>query len=286
LKCQSTRPQIDPNRTISAGKVDIGAFRTYPENYTPPNTSTSEYQSIPLNKIEDFGVHANQYYQLDVEIFKSSLDNDLLAMLWNKYWVNTLSQSPLISVRRPLFFFSNMSECPLTFEFQNRAYAVSQLNDLQQKLAKAQSAVSSTKATAPSSKDKESKDKEEKKKEDNQLAKSVKDRYVNREQSFFFLFSIPIFFQYQNRCRGTTRLDCTSVERCHLLDTPQPSIKDRKIIAGDRHGDWLMASPYSQFIMAYLVYINLHASIFCVNTHKTHHHLWSKAEPFGFGLLH
>lgn len=91
-------PQIDPNRTISAGKVDIGAFRTYPENYTPPNASTSEYQSIPLSKIEDFGVHANQYYQLEVEIFKSSLDNDLLAMLWNKYWVNTLSQSPLISV--------------------------------------------------------------------------------------------------------------------------------------------------------------------------------------------
>jgi COP9 signalosome complex subunit 5 len=90
--------EIDPNRTISAGKVDIGAFRTYPENYTPPNVSQSEYQSIPLNKIEDFGVHANQYYQLDVEIFKSSLDNDLLAMLWNKYWVNTLSQSPLVSV--------------------------------------------------------------------------------------------------------------------------------------------------------------------------------------------
>lgn len=93
--------QIDPNRTISAGKVDIGAFRTYPEGYTPPNVSPSEYQSIPLNKIEDFGVHANQYYQLDVEIFKSSLDNDLLAMLWNKYWVNTLSQSPLVSVSGP-----------------------------------------------------------------------------------------------------------------------------------------------------------------------------------------
>jgi COP9 signalosome complex subunit 5 len=90
--------QIDPNRTISAGKVDIGAFRTYPENYTPPHASASEYQSIPLSKIEDFGVHANQYYQVDVEIFKSTLDNELLALLWNKYWVNTLSQSPLISV--------------------------------------------------------------------------------------------------------------------------------------------------------------------------------------------
>ena len=78
--------------------MDIGAFRTYPESYTPPNVFQSEYQSIPLNKIEDFGVHANQYYQLEVEVFKSSLDNDLLAMLWNKYWVNTLSQSPLVSV--------------------------------------------------------------------------------------------------------------------------------------------------------------------------------------------
>ncbi|KAF8635771.1 hypothetical protein AX17_003859 [Amanita inopinata Kibby_2008] len=125
---------IDPNRTISAGKVDIGAFRTYPENYTPPNSGNSEYQSIPLNKIEDFGVHANQYYQLSVEIFKSSLDNDLLAMLWNKYWVNTLSQSPLIS---------------------NRAYAVSQLTDLHQKLSCAQSTIVNTQAQVPSLKDKE-----------------------------------------------------------------------------------------------------------------------------------
>lgn len=150
---------IDPNRTISAGKVDIGAFRTYPENYTPPNVSASEYQSIPLSKIEDFGVHANQYYQLEVEIFKSSLDNELLAMLWNKYWVNTLSQSPLVS---------------------NRAYAVSQLADLHQKLTKAAGAVASTKSTIPVTKDvdgnpQKQKEKDEKKKEDNQLTKSVKD---------------------------------------------------------------------------------------------------------------
>jgi COP9 signalosome complex subunit 5 len=91
--------QVDPNRTISAGKVDIGAFRTYPEGYTPPTTSSSEYQSIPLNKIEDFGVHANQYYPVEVEVFKSKMDDELLGLLWNKYWVSTLSQSPLISVR-------------------------------------------------------------------------------------------------------------------------------------------------------------------------------------------
>lgn len=95
---------IDPNRTISAGKVDIGAFRTYPEDYKPPSSGKSdEYQSIPLSKIEDFGVHANSYYPLDIQIFKSTLDDSLLGLLWNKYWVNTLSQSPLISVSRHLF---------------------------------------------------------------------------------------------------------------------------------------------------------------------------------------
>ena len=79
--------------------MDIGAFRTYPEGYKPPTTGKPEdYQSIPLSKIEDFGVHANAYYPLEVQIFKSSLDDHLLHLLWNKYWVNTLSQSPLISV--------------------------------------------------------------------------------------------------------------------------------------------------------------------------------------------
>ncbi|KAN0065939.1 COP9 signalosome catalytic subunit rri1 [Thecaphora frezii] len=107
---------IDPNRTISAGKVDIGAFRTFPEGYKPHDAQPSEYQSIPLSKIEDFGVHANAYYPLKVEHFKSSLDGKLLELLWNKYWVNTLSQSPLVV---------------------NRAYATGQLRDLADKLASA-----------------------------------------------------------------------------------------------------------------------------------------------------
>lgn len=57
----------------------------------------SEYQTIPLNKIEDFGVHCKQYYSLEVTYFKSSLDRRLLDSLWNKYWVNTLSSSSLLT---------------------------------------------------------------------------------------------------------------------------------------------------------------------------------------------
>ena len=89
---------VDPKRTISSGKVEIGAFRTYPPDYKPAHEASSEYQSIPLDKIEDFGVHAKSYYQLEIVFFKSELDQDLLEALWKRYWINTLSSSSLVSV--------------------------------------------------------------------------------------------------------------------------------------------------------------------------------------------
>ncbi|PYH41625.1 Mov34/MPN/PAD-1 family protein [Aspergillus saccharolyticus JOP 1030-1] len=102
---------IDPERTISAGKVDIGAFRTFPKDYVPPKEDQEDggaegtsaggdgYQTVPLSKAEDFGAHASHYYSLEVSIFKSSLDSAILDLLWNKYWVATLSQSPLFATR-------------------------------------------------------------------------------------------------------------------------------------------------------------------------------------------
>ncbi|KAI9759209.1 MAG: COP9 signalosome catalytic subunit rri1 [Chaenotheca gracillima] len=113
---------IDPDRTISAGKVEIGAFRTYPEEYKPAAERGDGYQTIPLAKIEDFGAHSSRYYSLEVSHFKSSLDTRLLELLWNKYWVSTLSQSPL---------------------FTNRDYTSKQMQDLSQKIRNAEQSVSS-----------------------------------------------------------------------------------------------------------------------------------------------
>lgn len=108
---------IDPDRTISAGKVEIGAFRTYPENYKPDTTTDAEgFQSVPMGKIEDFGAHADRYYSLDVSHFKSSLDTSLLSALWNKYWVSTLTSSPLLT---------------------NREYGTKQISDLASKITDA-----------------------------------------------------------------------------------------------------------------------------------------------------
>jgi COP9 signalosome complex subunit 5 len=88
---------IDPHRTISAGKVEIGAFRTYPEGYKPEGQESAAegMAAVPTAKAQDFGAHANRYYSLEVSHFKSTLDNKLLEALWNKYWVQTLSSSPL-----------------------------------------------------------------------------------------------------------------------------------------------------------------------------------------------
>ena len=112
---------IDPDRTISAGKVEIGAFRTYPKDYTPPSAGEGDgYQTIPLNKIEDFGAHASRYYSLEISHFKSTLDTHLLELLWNKYWVSTLSQSPL---------------------FTNREYSSKQMLDLGGKIRQAERSI-------------------------------------------------------------------------------------------------------------------------------------------------
>lgn len=104
---------VDPVRTISAGKVNLGAFRTYPKGYKPSDEGPSEYQTIPLNKIEDFGVHCKSYYQMDVQYFKSPMDRKLLDSLWNHYWVNTLSSCSLLT---------------------NAEYTTGQINDLADKM--------------------------------------------------------------------------------------------------------------------------------------------------------
>ena len=71
------------------------------------------FQTIPLGKIEDFGAHANHYYPLEVSHYKSTLDTKLLEALWNKYWVQTLSASPLMT---------------------NREYGTKQISDLARKI--------------------------------------------------------------------------------------------------------------------------------------------------------
>ncbi|CAN8096863.1 unnamed protein product [Discula destructiva] len=122
---------IDPHMTISAGKVEIGAFRTFPDSYKPTGEASSDgYQTVPMAKAEDFGAHASRYYSLDVETFKSTLESQLLDKLWNKYWVQTLSANPLLTNRdygskQMLDLSSKVKE--LTYEVERKGRALPQM---------------------------------------------------------------------------------------------------------------------------------------------------------------
>lgn len=67
---------LDPIRTHIAGKVDIGAFRTCPEEHHPG--WDSDEQIIPEEKIKDFGLQYKQYYKLDVSYYMNDKDNELI----------------------------------------------------------------------------------------------------------------------------------------------------------------------------------------------------------------
>ena len=41
------------------------------QGHTPADRGAGEHQSIPLEKIEEYGVHAKHYYALEVSFFKS-----------------------------------------------------------------------------------------------------------------------------------------------------------------------------------------------------------------------
>ncbi len=95
---------------MSSGRVEIGAFRTWPpvckhfvfvflmaQDYKVPENLKMK---PPKGKGEhDFGMHAEKYYKLDITIFKSALDSFLLEKLWSKYWVQTLAMSRNLFVR-------------------------------------------------------------------------------------------------------------------------------------------------------------------------------------------
>eukprot|EP01060_Flectonema_neradi_P000573 TRINITY_DN10354_c5_g1_i1.p1 TRINITY_DN10354_c5_g1~~TRINITY_DN10354_c5_g1_i1.p1 ORF type:complete len:352 (+),score=78.00 TRINITY_DN10354_c5_g1_i1:40-1095(+) len=94
---------IDPVRTISTGKVEIKAFRTLPESSVVDDALPGERGSGEGDKIEELGVYAHWYYELPIEVFKSSSDEAALQLLWGKFWSSTLAASPLTTNR----FFIN-----------------------------------------------------------------------------------------------------------------------------------------------------------------------------------
>jgi len=117
---------VDPVLSLSTGRVEIKAFRTYPENYVGTLDDDWDRDSVPQSKIEEFGAHFNSYYQVPITVFRSTADAEQLNLLWNQYWMQTLSASPLVA---------------------NRHFTDGRLNQLIQKMERAEQAASHASST-------------------------------------------------------------------------------------------------------------------------------------------
>lgn len=103
---------VDPVKTMAQGKMEIKAYRTYPEGVTAEGEHDME--GVPLSRIEEYGAHANKYYEVPIHFFRSTADKDALDLLWNRYWMQTLSVSPLVANRN--FIESRLNELTSKYE--------------------------------------------------------------------------------------------------------------------------------------------------------------------------
>jgi COP9 signalosome complex subunit 5 len=92
---------VDPKRTMTAGKVEVGCFRTFTDAHAEQVKASQGgdkgKSGIRMDKIEEMGNHWHRYYQLEHSFYKTPNDKEMLERLWNEYWVATLSSSPLLS---------------------------------------------------------------------------------------------------------------------------------------------------------------------------------------------
>lgn len=86
---------VDPEQTMRQKMVEIGCFRTYYEDNHPPqqNKALSSVggKRLSAKKLKDFGFHANEYYAMDVDVFKNANDEQVLSQLENRLWYSELS---------------------------------------------------------------------------------------------------------------------------------------------------------------------------------------------------
>ncbi|KAM9925927.1 hypothetical protein OXX80_010749 [Metschnikowia pulcherrima] len=88
---------VDPLRTKDRGKVEIGAFRTFPVGYVDDKGSAGKSENnrdgTLSENTQDMGVHSDSYYSLDIKLFKGPQDDEIVNAILNKSWVSGIAQT-------------------------------------------------------------------------------------------------------------------------------------------------------------------------------------------------
>lgn len=86
---------VDPYRTKSNKKIDFGCFMLYPDE-SKIRKQNDEFDSVPLNRADEFGIHQSKYYRIPHSFFQSSFDSQIVKLIYKNYWVDTLSSNALL----------------------------------------------------------------------------------------------------------------------------------------------------------------------------------------------
>jgi len=90
---------VDPLRSLAKQQPELGAFRCYPPNHTPPPNEVPDGSVIHDEelRVRRWGISFNRYYQMNMRYFMSSLGSKLLdIMSRNNLWVRVLSSSSVM----------------------------------------------------------------------------------------------------------------------------------------------------------------------------------------------
>ncbi|RNE99746.1 metallopeptidase [Trypanosoma rangeli] len=102
---------VDPVRTISTGRLDMKAFRTFSEEYAASLQEIHQQVSgrhrtnstptwVSSDRIKEYGIHAHRYYELPITLVRSKSDEALIDCLWSRYWALTFRSNPLTTNRK------------------------------------------------------------------------------------------------------------------------------------------------------------------------------------------
>lgn len=86
---------IDPIQTRNQGKIEIGAFRAYPAGYRASESEQGGRRGSRESVLDakNMGIHSDQYYSLDINLFKIPQDEEIIDSILNKTWLMGLLQT-------------------------------------------------------------------------------------------------------------------------------------------------------------------------------------------------
>jgi COP9 signalosome complex subunit 5 len=79
---------VDPYRTKSKKAIDMGCFMMYANEQQ--HHDLQEFDSVPLSRSNEFGVHQNKYYRLPHSFFHSQYEDSIIKLMYKQYWIDTL----------------------------------------------------------------------------------------------------------------------------------------------------------------------------------------------------